>query len=417
MKRPSIQPAPHHYDLCLILEGTYPYQIGGIASWVHDLLAGLPEMRIALVRIAPQVQERTRAFELPKQVRHFQEITNPDDWQALDQWASEATNQLPQASIYHVVGAGLAGMLGLQAQARFAKPLILSEHASYLHELSLGLPQLESGLRVPQPSSEQRQQILATFEDLACTLYQRADHVIALDAQTQQRQIHKGLSKQRSRVIPNGVSRSSLDAIQANRTPSTHITTPRRVLYVGRIHPIKGTDIFVRAALKLSQSIPDLQFDIIGPWDCDSDYIHACKKLGAPLGENLRFLGPKARFDWGNPPPELLIVPSRSEAQPLVILEAWLLGVPVIVSDVGGCRAMCEHKGRQGALVLPQGSVNAITEAARTLLSNPTLANTLRRNGVRLYRAHFSLEAMQQAYRELYQQHSNSLHRRARQCA
>ncbi len=40
-------------DVCLIVEGAYPYVLGGVASWTHQLLCGLPEIRFALVTILP----------------------------------------------------------------------------------------------------------------------------------------------------------------------------------------------------------------------------------------------------------------------------------------------------------------------------------------------------------------------------
>jgi len=48
-------------DVCLVLEGTYPYVKGGVSTWVHDLIRSLPEIRFALVHIAPQRGTHTRA--------------------------------------------------------------------------------------------------------------------------------------------------------------------------------------------------------------------------------------------------------------------------------------------------------------------------------------------------------------------
>lgn len=40
-------------DVCLIVEGAYPYVTGGVASWTHQLISGLPDVRFALVTILP----------------------------------------------------------------------------------------------------------------------------------------------------------------------------------------------------------------------------------------------------------------------------------------------------------------------------------------------------------------------------
>ena len=52
----SAEPA----DVCLVLEGTYPYVKGGVSTWVHDLIASLPELRFALVHVAPERGTYTR---------------------------------------------------------------------------------------------------------------------------------------------------------------------------------------------------------------------------------------------------------------------------------------------------------------------------------------------------------------------
>src|SRR5258705_3535719 len=41
-------------DVCLVLEGTYPYVRGGVSTWVHDLIGSLPDLRFALVHVAPE---------------------------------------------------------------------------------------------------------------------------------------------------------------------------------------------------------------------------------------------------------------------------------------------------------------------------------------------------------------------------
>ena len=41
-------------DVCLVLEGTYPYVKGGVSTWVHDLIGSLPELQFTLVHVGPE---------------------------------------------------------------------------------------------------------------------------------------------------------------------------------------------------------------------------------------------------------------------------------------------------------------------------------------------------------------------------
>ena len=61
-------------DVTLVLEGTYPFVSGGVSSWVHQIIKGLPELSFSLVFIggSPDKHEKMR-FELPPNVVHLQE--------------------------------------------------------------------------------------------------------------------------------------------------------------------------------------------------------------------------------------------------------------------------------------------------------------------------------------------------------
>jgi glycosyltransferase involved in cell wall biosynthesis len=56
-------------DVCLVLEGTYPYVKGGVSTWVHDLIRSLPDLRFCLVHIGPERGTFTRkVYPLPANV-------------------------------------------------------------------------------------------------------------------------------------------------------------------------------------------------------------------------------------------------------------------------------------------------------------------------------------------------------------
>jgi glycosyltransferase involved in cell wall biosynthesis len=62
-------------DVCLVLEGTYPYVLGGVASWVHQLIAGLPEVRFGLIAlVADESVARTDKYAVPANVVYRQDV-------------------------------------------------------------------------------------------------------------------------------------------------------------------------------------------------------------------------------------------------------------------------------------------------------------------------------------------------------
>jgi glycosyltransferase involved in cell wall biosynthesis len=67
---PAVTPAPAPgVDVCLLVEGTYPYVPGGVSSWVHDIILGHPERRFSVVNIGshPGAYGEPR-FQMPKNV-------------------------------------------------------------------------------------------------------------------------------------------------------------------------------------------------------------------------------------------------------------------------------------------------------------------------------------------------------------
>ena len=55
------------YDVCLILEGTYPFVSGGVSTWVHNLIRALPDIRFCAVSIFPSKKEtRELKYDLPE---------------------------------------------------------------------------------------------------------------------------------------------------------------------------------------------------------------------------------------------------------------------------------------------------------------------------------------------------------------
>ncbi|MBI2982204.1 MAG: GT4 family glycosyltransferase PelF, partial [Deltaproteobacteria bacterium] len=62
-------------DVCMVLEGTYPYVAGGVSTWVHPLVPSMKDIRFGIIYIAPNSDPtRTLKYELPPQVLMMKEI-------------------------------------------------------------------------------------------------------------------------------------------------------------------------------------------------------------------------------------------------------------------------------------------------------------------------------------------------------
>jgi glycosyltransferase involved in cell wall biosynthesis len=99
---------------------------------------------------------------------------------------------------------------------------------------------------------------------------------------------------------------------------------------------------------------------------------------------------------------DVFVLPSRAEAMPLVIPEAWAAGRPVVASRVGGIPELIED-GKTGLLIEP-GDVDGLAVRLRRLLADPPAARELGRAGRELARTRYDVTAMTGAYDRLYRE-------------
>ncbi len=138
-------------------------------------------------------------------------------------------------------------------------------------------------------------------------------------------------------IIPNGVG---LPSVEKLKPPSWRKRLPKEakvLLFLGRIHPKKGLPTLLRA-WKKAQSFTKKNswYLIIAGWSQgghEQDMKALAKNL--KLDNNVLFIGPQfgyfksASFQHA----DAFILPSFSEGLPMVVLESWAFGLPVLMTD------------------------------------------------------------------------------------
>jgi D-inositol-3-phosphate glycosyltransferase len=151
------------------------------------------------------------------------------------------------------------------------------------------------------------------------------------------------------------------------------------ILFVGRIQPLKGPDVAIRALAALAR--PEAKLLIVGGAsgiDGDAETDRARQLVGE--------LGLEAQVMFVPPQPhhilstyyrasDVVIVPSRSESFGLVALEAAACGIPVVASAVGGLQSLVDD-GRTGFLIAERDPAVFATAIAR-ILDDPLLAASM----------------------------------------
>ena len=146
------------------------------------------------------------------------------------------------------------------------------------------------------------------------------------------------------------------------------------VLYVGRLHPLKGVDVLMKALHHIVKSSINLRLVIIGPGDANP-YRELAQKLG--MDKDVLFLGvvdeeTKICAIDGS---LAVVVPSVCdyvEVYPMIISEAWARSKAVIATRVGGIPYRVKHM--VNGLLVPPKDPKALAETIIMLLQNRELA-------------------------------------------
>ena len=189
--------------------------------------------------------------------------------------------------------------------------------------------------------------------------------------------------------IPKGLVRCVFNGVTANEfDPVPRAADATDLVYVGEFRHIKGADLLIDALARLHADGKPLTLTLAGDGEETAALKAQVEKLG--LAHVIRFIGHvKARYGFSQG--RLLVVPSRGDSMPYVVIEAGAAGIPMVAANVGGIPEIFgEHKD---ALFAPS-IVGAMADAIEIALEAPeaTLARakSLRE---RVFQ-HFSQKAM-----------------------
>lgn len=296
--------------------------------------------------------------------------------------------QAPPADLYHAISTGYAGLAGIVAKLRTGRPLLLTEHGLYHKEREMEIR------RASFVRGYQRDMWIAMYRSLARLCYRYADTKVSLFEYNRRRQIELGADPDTTIVIPNGIDLKRFTAVVRKRRDGFHVGL------VGRVVPIKDIKTFILVARMVADALPDARFWCIGPTEEDEAYYDDCRALveSFQLGDRFTFTG-KADVREFYAFLDVLLLTSLREAQPLVILEAYAAGVPVVSTSVGNVPELLEHDER--FLAAPKDAAK-LAQAVRFVHDARGEVEELARSKKELVKRFYDKAQVFERYRELY---------------
>ena len=201
-------------------------------------------------------------------------------------------------------------------------------------------------------------------------------------------------------IIPNGIDEEAYEMRDDTAFGSQYGLAERPfVLFMGRLNRIKGPDLLLRAFGELGHLFSDYHLVFAGP---DEGMLSELRQISLRFSvqDRVHFVGylegeEKIRAYHAA---ALVVVPSRQEAMSIVVLEAGIMGTPVLLTDQCG---LDEIAAIGGGRVVP-ASVEGLKDGLMTMLGDLEKSQAMGRNLQRFARERFAWAAIIDDYLLLY---------------
>ena len=269
----------------------------------------------------------------------------------------------------------LSGAVGLILRDRWSVPLVQMFHT--LGQLKNDATRAVIAEREPVVRIDEEARIVADVDRIVAATTVERNHLVQ----------HYGADPSRIAVIPCGVDTNLfLPGDQAAARAALSLDDQPRLLYVGRLAPIKGLETLLDAMARLRAAGTRVHLSIVGG-DADEPLNGHEGSLRArldrlDLGDAVTFVGaqPQERLRAWYVAADATVLPSHYESFGMVAMEAMACGIPVVASRVGGLQTTVRD-GVTGLLV-PDHDPAALAAALERLLGDADLRFRLGREGV-----------------------------------
>jgi glycosyltransferase involved in cell wall biosynthesis len=186
---------------------------------------------------------------------------------------------------------------------------------------------------------------------------------------------------ERVRIVHNGVARNEFE-------PVTLTPDATDVIFIGELRPVKGIDVLIDAIARLHRAGRNVTATLVGDGPDRLALVAQVERLG--LAPAVRFM-PAMPARKAQALGRIMVVPSRAESLPYVVLEAAASAKPLIATQVGG---IPEIYGPLTNTLIPPQDADALAAAIAWSLDNPAAAADIAQKISARVAASFSCDAM-----------------------
>jgi glycosyltransferase involved in cell wall biosynthesis len=305
---------------------------------------------------------------------------------------AELIERFRQAGVDARGCAGLGGLLRHLHQRRSDKPLLNTHNFKGQLFGWVGATLLRLPLVITQHgfTPRSRKQKFYTWLSLQLCRTASVKRVVCVAQSIAALHREAGVRAEKLQVIANGLPAApALPPLERQRW---------LVGYVGRLSSEKGPDLFLDALIALCHQHPQLDAVMLG--DGPEREALQARIDAAGLPQRIRLPGYQTAMQGWWQQLDALVISSRTEGTPMILLEAMQAGVPVVAFAVGGIPDVLQDR-HNGLLAAPTDTA-ALARQLDTLLAEPKLAAQLRDNARRTQQERYDLKALAERWSQLY---------------
>jgi glycosyltransferase involved in cell wall biosynthesis len=271
-------------------------------------------------------------------------------------------------------------------------------HANFFSRLTAraaGVPVVISGIRVAEREKKWQLRLDRMTQSLVDKYVCVSKGVAEFTAKTGR------IPQQKISVIPNGIETADYENVQKSNltqfgcAPNTH-----KVIVISRLHQQKGIDWLLQTLPYWLELRSDCELLIVG----DGPERANLEQLSAqqPYRNRVHFFGHRRDIPELLAASDLLLLPSRWEGMPNVVMQAMAAGLPIVATEVEGIEELLVQQSEIPLQTCKFGDTVAFASKINRFLDDDKLRNITGMQNQEYLRQHFKIEQMVTAYEELW---------------
>lgn len=221
----------------------------------------------------------------------------------------------------------------------------------------------------------------------------RLDRIITVSCATCCRLADAGVPRDIISVVYNAIDVPAESAPERRPYGDTVV-----IGLLGRFSHEKGVHLLLEAVALIKNKAPNFRIELYGSGPEENNLRQMTSRL--KLDDIVQFMGFRPDPENIYPGLDILVLPSLSEGHPVVILEAWKAGVPVVSTRAGGVPEVMQD-GVDGLLV-DVGDVSGLADALVRAIENPEMMKGFGLHGFELVKSKYSYQAQAKELARIY---------------